>query len=111
MSRTPGSETIWIRTAAPVAGRFGAKGVAPAPVEVENCAIIPRTAEGERGTVIITGLEIWAPAGTRVSAIDQIDARGETWDVEGQPGVYVNRRGVEKGVRIMVERVGASTLA
>lgn len=106
-----GSETIEILGAAPVAGRFGAKGVAPDPIPVEDCGILPRTAEGERGTVIITGLEIWAPAGTRVSAVDKIRARGEVWEVEGVPGVYTNRRGVEKGVRIMVERVGVSANA
>lgn len=65
--------------------------------ELVGCALAPRSAfqtEGEphlqnRGAVII-GYSIYCPPGADLAATDRVDLDGDVYEVEGQPGVWIN---------------------
>ncbi len=78
---------------------IGADG-APRTVQA---VVWPRTSseDADRGIIIIQGLNMKLPAGDPITAIDVVTARGEDWEVEGAPGVYLN-----KAVIVVLKKVG-----
>ncbi len=69
----------------------------------EQAVVWPRTSteNADRGVVIIQGLNMKLPAGDPITAVDVVTARGEDWDVDGVPGVYIN-----KAVLVVLKKVG-----
>jgi hypothetical protein len=65
--------------------------------DLKRCIVIPRSSDenAERGTVIIEGYTVWAPApvAIEVTALDVVKVRGKQWSIEGVPGDWRNRRG------------------
>lgn len=60
---------------------------------VESLGVAPRGSQepAEVGRQqVITGLTVYLPRGVQVTAYDRVIARGETWEVEGEPGLWVN---------------------
>lgn len=47
---------------------------------------------------------VFLPAGTRMEPVDRVSARGDTFEVEGDPHVWQTMSGVEKGVRVSLRR-------
>jgi hypothetical protein len=75
---------------------------------IEGCAVLPRTShEEERGWVIVEGRMIIAPYGADVLATDRVKVDGETWDVDGEPGDYENKRGKGKATMFYLKRLGS----
>ncbi len=77
-------------------------GVDGAPCTVQ-AVVWPRTSteDSDRGVIIIQGLNMKLPAGDPIAAVDVVTARGEDWDVDGVPGVYLN-----KAVLVVLKKVG-----
>jgi hypothetical protein len=76
---------------------------------VEHCAVAPRSAEEDRDNgrqAVVIGLTIYAPAGTRVEPTWRATARDGTYEVDGEPGVWVHPWStLEHGVEIQLRRV------
>lgn len=110
-----GAETIeLVRLGTP--DRYGERPELP-PVVVDECIIWPHTATpdvGEdnlRGVFVIAGINVWIPAaslpaGMRVLATDRFRARGEYYEVDGEPGEYKNAGGRDVGVMVVCKKVG-----
>lgn len=79
----------------------------PAEVAIEGCAILPRsTFEQGKGWVITEDMQVFAPYGSDVQAKDRVRLPdGTVWNVDGQPGNYENKRGIEKAMIINLTRV------
>lgn len=69
----------------------------------EQAVVWPRTSteDADRGVIIIAGLNMKLPAGDPITALDVVTARGEDWDVDGVPGVYLG-----KAVLVVLKKVG-----
>lgn len=68
---------------------------APVEIDVPGCGISPRSANAAGGTeivqgrdTVITGLTLYAPAGTDLRATDRVRIAGVLYEVEGQPGSF-----------------------
>jgi hypothetical protein len=102
-----GAETITIQHFGPP-DDFGDRPLDGDPVVVGGCSIWPRTSteNADKGVVVISGLNVFVPPGNEIRPTDQITARGETYDVEGEPGLYV--RGTRAvGSIVVLKRVGS----
>ncbi len=83
-----------------------------ATVQVPGCAVAPRmqlqasTESGERGRQgVIVGLTVYTPPGVDIRSSDKLTVRGVDYDVEGEPGVWVNAfTGVPRGVEVALRR-------
>lgn len=65
--------------------------------DITGCAVLPRASyEQDRGWTTVEGRMIIAPFGSDVDSDDQVRVDGEVWQVDGAPGDYENKRGVEK---------------
>lgn len=75
---------------------------------VENCGLAPRTepeSGGADAPAAIIGLTLYARPGTDIAATDRIEARGETWEVDGIPGEWHNPfTGTDFGVEVALRR-------
>jgi len=81
--------------------RFGDVVTPPQEIEATGCRIWPRT--NEEGEVVIEGLNVFIPDGQPVpEADDTVRARGNEWNVEATPGVYLG-----KGALATLQRAGA----
>lgn len=84
---------------------------APAEHDIEGCAIAPRTSfETGKGWVIVDGRMVAAPYGADIQADDlvTIPDSPHTWQVDGVPGPYKNKRGKEKATIFYLKRQGTS---
>lgn len=107
MAKKLGSRTIVVvrkpkvdRLAAPAAGT-------PPEHEIKGCSVLPRTSfEQDKGWVVVEGRQIIAPFGADVLADDQVKVDGVTWDVDGEPGDYENKRGRGKATIFYLKRLG-----
>jgi hypothetical protein len=102
-----GSRTI-IVVRKPKVDRLSTAPAGAAPEHpVEGCAVLPRTShEEERGWVIVEGRMVIAPYGADVLATDLVRVDGETWEVDGEPGDYENKRGKGKATILYLKRLG-----
>lgn len=102
-----GSETVSILPEQPKDAHGDPVGEVPDPITVESCIIWPRTSTEEgRGEVIIDGLNVYMPPETAVlpGPKDDVMARGERYAVDGKPGEYVSKAGMEKGTIVVLGR-------
>lgn len=108
MAKKIGSRTIMVVRKAKV-DRLSSAPAGDAPEHpVTGCAVLPRTShEEERGWVIVEGRTIIAPYGSDVLATDLVKVDGETWEVDGAPGDYENKRGKGKATIFYLKRQGA----
>lgn len=75
---------------------------------VEGCIVTPRTSTEEgKGEVVIEGFNVFAPPGSDVLFSDQVELRGERYDVEGVPGDLRSARGVQKQLWVVLKRLGS----
>lgn len=75
---------------------------------VDGVAVSPRQGEesGNNRDAVIVGLTLYFPAGTDLSAKDEVTVRGSRCQIIGEPGVWINPyTGVTRGVQAAVERV------
>jgi hypothetical protein len=81
----------------------------PDELDIEGCAVAPRDAEEDRTNgrqAVIVGFNIYAPPGADIRPTDRVVARGETHEIDGDPGVWVDPFSqTEKGVEIRTRRV------
>ena len=81
---------------------------APPEHSITGCAVLPRTSlEDGKGWVIVEGRLIVAPFGADILATDQVKVDGLTWEVDGEPGDYENRRGRPKATIVYLKRLGS----
>lgn len=79
-------------------------------VQVNGAKVAPRTdLSGEipspQREGVIVGATVYLPAGFRLEAVDLMWVRGTTWEVVGEPGVWVQPwTGEEKGVQVALRR-------
>ena len=108
MGKKLGTRTITV-VRAPKVDRLGTPpGGSPPEHDIVDCLVLPRTSfEEERGWVIVEGRMILAPFGADVLADDQVRVDGATWDVDGEPGDYENRRGRGKATILYLKRLGS----
>lgn len=107
MAKTPGRRTITVVREAKVDRLDDPSGTAAPEHDIEGCAVVPRTSfEQERGWVVVEGRMIVAPYGADVLATDKVRVDGETWDVDGAPGDYENRKAVGKATIFYLKRQG-----
>lgn len=107
MAKKLGSRTVIVVRKAKV-DRLSSAPAGEAPEHpIEGCAVLPRTSHEEgRGWVIVEGRMVVAPFESDVLATDQVKVDGETWDVDGEPGDYENRRGRGKATIFYLKRLG-----
>ena len=107
MAKKIGSRTITV-VRKPKVDRLGtAPGGTPPEHDVVGCAILPRTShEEERGWVVVEGRMIIAPFGADVLADDLVRVDGVTWEVDGAPGPYENKRGQGKATIFYLKKQG-----
>jgi hypothetical protein len=81
----------------------------PAELDITGCAVAPRdsTEDHDQGRqAVLVGFTVYAPAGTEILPTDRLEVRGDTWEVDGEPGVWVSPfTEVEEGVEIRTRRV------
>ena len=108
MAKKIGSRTITVVRAPKVDRLDDAPTGAPPEHQVTGCAVLPRTSnEEDRGWVIVEGRMIVAPHGADVLADDKVRVDGATWDVDGEPGDYEDRRGKGKATMFYLKRLGS----
>lgn len=76
---------------------------------VPNCIIAPRysSEDSPGGPRILEGLMLYLPPGNAApSAQDRVNARGLVYEVDGPPGVFINKGGADKGVMVYLKREG-----
>lgn len=102
-----GTETVTILRPG-AEDQFGQPGPDDAPRDVPQCIVFPRTSteDHDRGEVVITGLGVAMPPGTDIKATDRVVARGQTWEVEGQPGDYRSKGGRAKNILVFLKTGG-----
>jgi hypothetical protein len=102
-----GSETVVLVKLGPP-DRFGQR-TETERIDVTGCVIWPRQRgdAAEQGAVIIEGLNVFMPPGTDPTAVDRIEARGKSYEIEGVPGDYRNTGGRKLGLQVVLRRVGA----
>lgn len=109
MAKKIGARTITV-VRAPKVDRLSdtpAPGATQFPIR--DCVVLPRTShEEERGWVIVAGRMVIAPYGSDVLADDQVIVDNETWDVDGEPGDYEDKRARGKATIFYLKRVGTS---
>lgn len=102
-----GTETVVVRKP-PEEDRFGNKKPGAVVGSLERCIIWPRssTEESNRGIVGVDGYHVWAPEPYAVTpdAADIVEIRGVSYNIEGQPGDWRNRRGKKKGLLFETSR-------
>lgn len=76
---------------------------------ITGCAVAPRFSDqthdvrGRHG--VLVGLTVYAPAGTRVAENARVMCRGDVYEVDGEPAVWVNPyEAAERGVEILLRR-------
>lgn len=107
MAKKIGSRTITVVRKPKVDRLSTAPAGAPPEHDIEGCAVMPRTShEEERGWVIVEGRMVVAPYGADVLATDLVRVDGETWEVDGEPGDYENKRGKGKATILYLKRQG-----
>lgn len=108
MAKKIGSRTITV-VRKPKVDRLSSAPAGSAPEhDVKGCAVLPRTShEEERGWVVVEGRMILAPYGADVLASDLVKVDGETWEVDGAPGDYENRRGKGKATIFYLKKLGS----
>lgn len=79
------------------------------PVDLPVYAVSPKQSVepdevGRRA--VLSGLTVYAPADCPVTARDRVLHRGESWEVAGEPGVWVDNPhgGFQEGVQFDLER-------
>lgn len=76
---------------------------------VEGCALAPRMSDelntrGRQG--VIVGLTLYAPPGADILHTDHIEARDQTWEVDGEVGDWRNPyTGEQPGLEVALKRV------
>lgn len=82
----------------------------PGPgVEIAGCAVAPRTSEepvqvGRQA--VITGLQVYLPPGVEIGPYDRLLIRGDTYEVEGDTGEWLNPySAVWRGVEVACSRI------
>lgn len=107
MAKKIGSRTVIVVRKAKV-DRLSSAPAGEAPEHpIEGCVVMPRTShEEERGWVIVEGRMVVAPFESDILATDQVKVDGETWDVDGEPGDYENKRGRGKATIFYLKRLG-----
>lgn len=107
MAKKIGKRTITVIRKAKVDRLSDAPTGAAPTHDIKGCAILPRTSNEEgKGWVIVEGQMVIAPYGSDVLADDQVRIDGVTWEVDGQPGDYENKRAVGKATIIYLKRLG-----
>jgi hypothetical protein len=80
-------------------------GPEPAPQKISGVKIVPRTSaeDADGGVIVIDGLNIFIqpPPRVAIKSNHRIVARGEIWEIEGTPGLYL-----EKALWIVTRKVG-----
>lgn len=106
MSKKIGKRTIVVKRK-PKVDRLSSSNPAETQHSVEGCAVLPRTSnEQDKGWVVVEGRMIIAPHGSDVIADDRVVVDGVTWDVDGEPGDYENKRGRAKATIFYLKRLG-----
>lgn len=104
MATVKGSETIMVR---PYVGKdWEGDAEYGTPYYIPRCLVIPRYIRETDTTP--AGYDVWAPPRgllPRVQENDRVVCRDEEWDVNGVPGLWRGKNGVERGNKITLERV------
>lgn len=104
-------ETVSVLRGNPATDRYNNTVIdwsSPASVDVAGCAVAPRASSEENAgrTAVIVGLSLYAPAGTDILPTDRVVVRGVTYEVDGEPGEWVNPlTGARPGIEVALKRV------
>lgn len=98
MSRL-GSESVERLRPNGQAGRHGARAAETA-TRISSVALVPRFASEESGNTntTITGYTLYCPPATDLKATDRVRARGQVWEIDGDPAAFITRKGKKKAV-------------
>lgn len=78
-------------------------GPVPAPVEIRGVKAWPRTSDESGTEVIIDGYGLRLPRNVpKLNAKGRVVFRGETWEIDGRPGVFPG-----KATIVYLKRVGS----
>jgi len=107
--RFPYGETVTIRTPAVEADPYSSEPGTPAEdIDVDGVAVEPRPSSEpvqDARNSVVSGFTLYFPAGTPVSAAQQVIVRGDVYDVLGQPAEWRNPfTGWDPGVVVQVGR-------
>lgn len=84
-------------------------GDEPDPIEVTECIVYPQSSRetDDSSIKVLESLGVYIPPGKPTpSDRDTVEARGETWDIDGSVGDFVSKRGRDKGSLFTLKRVG-----
>lgn len=87
-------------------GKHGQPGTPGPRRRVDGCVVFPRGSTEEQGrtATVITGMTVIAPPGTVVESNDDVEYRGEVYEVIGDVGEWDFFDGSGAGVQINIER-------
>lgn len=81
----------------------------PATLVIEGAGVAPRVSNEptqDARTAVITGLVVFLPAGTDITAQDRLLVRDEVWEVDGDVGLWKNPfTGWTPGLEVALRRV------
>lgn len=90
---TNGETVTIVRPGPPTEDEYGNEAPgAPTESTISGCAVAPRSSSEDlqaRDQVIV-GLTVWMPSGSVVYPTDQMRVRGVLYDVDGEPGGFLN---------------------
>lgn len=108
----PYGETVQVLTAGtatdPYSGKPSPDWTSLTSVDVPGVAVEPRPSGGplqDARNQVTSGLTLYMPAGTGITAQNRVTVRGVTYDVLGEPAVWRSPfTGWEPGIVVQVER-------
>lgn len=80
----------------------------PDELEIPDCSVAPRYSDEERGQGregVVIGLTVYVRRTVDVVATDRIVARGDTWQVDGDPADWRSPHTNRRGMQIQLRRV------
>lgn len=88
----------------------------PTRIDLDGCALAPAgvgtggsgtredTAAGREG--VVDGWDLFCPPGADITALDRVEARGQVYEVDGQPATWTSPYGgATGGVQVSLRRV------
>jgi len=100
-----GNETVTRYAGAGIRDNFGDYPNLGTGVPVTGCAVYPRgtTEESGAASTVIVGYTVQAPGGSVFAAGDRVGWRGDIFDIEGKPGLWMFLDGEEASVQFAIK--------
>lgn len=105
-------ETVTVLRAGPGTDRYGdpvKDWTDPTRIDIDGCALAPTATDEDRGAGregVTDSWDLFCPPGADITAVDRVEARGQVYEVDGQPAAWASPYGgTTGGIQVTLRRV------